>query len=142
MKLVIGNKNYSSWSLRPWLLLKHFEIPFEEVRVPLFEPGYKEKLFSYSEAGQVPILLDDTVTVWDSLAICEYVSEKYLDGAGWPADETPRAQSRACSAGMHAGFSRIRNLMPMNARAGAQTCAMAASGISRRLIPTVAATRV
>ncbi|MBT8145848.1 MAG: glutathione S-transferase family protein [Gammaproteobacteria bacterium] len=117
MKLVIGNKNYSSWSLRPWLLLKHFQIPFEEVRVPLFTPGYKEKLLSYSEAGQVPVMLDEKVTVWESLAICEYVSEKYLNGAGWPADEIPRAQARACSAGMHAGFSRIRNLMPMNARA-------------------------
>ena len=117
MKLVIGNKNYSSWSLRPWLLLKHFEVPFEEVRVPLFTPGYKETLLSFSEAGQVPVLVDDKVTVWESLAISEYVSEKYLNGAGWPADEIPRAQARACSAGMHAGFSRFRNLMPMNARA-------------------------
>ena len=117
MKLVIGNKNYSSWSLRPWLLLKHFEIPFKEVRVPLFTPDYKEALVSYSETGLVPVLVDGTLTVPDSLAICEYVSEKYLDGKGWPAAEIPRAQARACSAGMHSGFSEIRSKMPMNARA-------------------------
>ena len=117
MKLVIGNKNYSSWSLRPWLLLRHFEVPFEEVQVWLFTPGYKEQLHAYNEAGQVPVLVDDTVTVVESLAICEYISEQYLDGAGWPADKIARAQARACSAGMHAGFSEIRNNMPMNVRA-------------------------
>ena len=117
MKLVIGNKNYSSWSLRAWLLLVHHKVPFEEVRVPLFTPGYKEKLDEYGGLGQVPVLVDDDVTVCDSLAICEYVSEKYLDGAGWPADQIARAQARACSAAMHSGFSTIRSEMPMNARA-------------------------
>lgn len=117
MKLVIGNKNYSSWSLRPWLLLSEFGVPFEEVRVPLFVPGYKETLLELGGAGQVPVLLDDEVTVPDSLAICEYVNEKYLDGAGWPTDQIFRAQARACSAGMHSGFNNIRNDLPMNVRA-------------------------
>jgi len=117
MKLVIGNKNYSSWSLRPWLLLAHHKIPFEEERIPLFSQGYKELLAAHGGIGLVPVLLDDSVTVWDSLAICEYVSEKYLDGAGWPADQNARAKARACSAEMHSGFNNIRNTMPMNVRA-------------------------
>jgi len=117
MKLIIGNKNYSSWSLRPWLLLSHFDISFAEERVPLFSPGYQEKLSGYGGIGLVPILIDGQVTVWDSLAICEYVSDKYLDGAGWPADESARAQARACSAEMHSGFANVRSDLPMNVRA-------------------------
>lgn len=117
MKLVIGNKNYSSWSLRAWLFLTWHGVEFEEERVPLFEPGYKEKLLAYSGAGQVPVLLDDEVQVWDSLAICEYVSEQYLSGRGWPDNVAQRAEARSVSAEMHAGFSAIRNQLPMNARA-------------------------
>ena len=117
MKLIIGNKNYSSWSLRPWLLLSHHRLMFDEIRVPLFTPGYKGELLEHSGTGLVPVLIDGPVTVWDSLAICEYVSEKYLGGAGWPQGINIRAQARACSAEMHSGFHHIRNELPMNARA-------------------------
>ena len=117
MKLVIGNKNYSSWSLRAWLFLTWHGVEFDEVRVPLFEPGYKAKLLAYSGAGQGPVLLDDEVQVWDSLAICEYVSEQYLSGRGWPDNVAQRAEARSVSAEMHAGFSVIRNQLPMNVRA-------------------------
>mgnify|MGYP001828822935 CR=1 FL=1 len=117
MKLIIGNKNYSSWSLRPWLLLKHFDIPFEEVRIPLFTDGFEVTLAQYTDAGKVPVLHDAGLVVWDSLAICEYISEQYLDGQGWPNDPTPRAEARSASAEMHSSFTRIREHMPMNCRA-------------------------
>ena len=117
MKLVIGNKNYSSWSLRAWLFLTWHGVEFEEVQVPLFEPGYKEKLLAFSGAGQVPVLLDDELQVWDSLAICEYLSEQYLSGRGWPDNVAQRAEARSVSAEMHAGFFVLRNQLPMNARA-------------------------
>lgn len=115
--LVIGNKNYSSWSLRPWLFMKHSGVPFTEVRVPLYQPGSAEELRRYSPSGLVPVLLDGKVTVWDSLAICEYVSERFLDGRGWPADIAARAAARSVSAEMHAGFQSVRANLPMNLRA-------------------------
>lgn len=117
MKLIIGNKNYSSWSLRPWLLLSAFNIPFEEERISLFSGDYKEKICNYSGAGKVPILQDAEITVWDSLAICEYISENFLQDKGWPADKSMRAEARSCCAEMHSGFSTLRNDMPMNCRA-------------------------
>ena len=117
MKLIIGNKNYSSWSLRPWLMLSAFELPFEEVRIPLFVEGFKAEIEKYSAAGKVPVLHDNGLVVWDSLAICEYVSEKYLGGKGWPEDEKMRAEARSCAAEMHSGFATLRNDMPMNCRA-------------------------
>jgi len=117
MKLVIGNKNYSSWSMRPWLLLKHFDITFEEIRIPLFTTTFEQELAAYTEANKVPVLHDGDIRVWDSLAICEYVSEQYLDGKGWPRDSLTRALARSASAEMHSSFSHIREHMPMNCRA-------------------------
>lgn len=117
MKLIIGNKNYSSWSLRPWLFLSYHQLDFEEVRIPMFIDNFKEKLQTYTEAGFVPVLQDKELTVWDSLAICEYISEQYLSGTGWPANPKARATARSCSAEMHSGFTNIRSSMPMNARA-------------------------
>lgn len=117
MKLVIGNKNYSSWSLRPWLLLSFHEVAFEEIRIALLADNYKQQIHEYSVAGFVPVLKDESTTVWDSLAICEYISECYLSGRGWPIDPHVRAQARSCSAEMHSGFANIRRDMPMNVRA-------------------------
>lgn len=115
--LVIGNKNYSSWSLRPWLFMKKSGVPFEEIRIPLYQPGSAEKLREYSPSGLVPLLLDGDLSVWDSLAICEYVSEKFLGDKGWPADRQARAVARSVSAEMHAGFQAVRANLPMNLRA-------------------------
>lgn len=117
MQLVIGNKNYSSWSLRPWLLLSHFGLPFEEVAVALFSEGYKEKLAKYSPTLRVPVLVDGEATIWDSLAICEYVSDKYLGGRALPQDLEARGLCRAYCSEMHAGFNAIRSELPMNCRA-------------------------
>ncbi len=117
MKLVIGNKNYSSWSLRAWLLLAANDVSFEEVRIALSTEKTSSDIAKYSATGKVPVLHDDDLVVWDSLAICEYVSERYLDGRGWPADLKDRAQARSCCAEMHSGFFTIREQMPMNCRA-------------------------
>lgn len=117
MQLVIGNKNYSSWSLRPWLLLKHFDVPFEEIKIALFTEGYQQELAPYSPTLRVPVLKDDQTTIWDSLAICEYVSEKYLQGSALPKHIEERALCRAYCSEMHSGFMAIRSEMPMNCRA-------------------------
>lgn len=117
MKLVIGNKNYSTWSLRPWLLLRHFDIEFEEVNESLRADGLSERLARHSPSKRVPVLIDGDLSIWDSLSICEYVSEKYLAGGGWPEDETRRAVARSVSAEMHAGFAALRSELPMNIRA-------------------------
>jgi glutathione S-transferase len=114
--LVIGNKNLSSWSLRPWLLLKHFGIPFEEVGVLLDTPGFKAQVAQWAPNGRVPALRDGDLMLWDSLAICEYVNERYLDGRGWPSDIAVRAHARAAVAEMHSGFAALRTQMPMNMR--------------------------
>ncbi|HSJ96601.1 MAG TPA: glutathione S-transferase family protein [Myxococcota bacterium] len=115
--LVIGNKNYSSWSLRPWLALRMGGVEFEEVRIPLYREDSKAAILRYSPSGKVPIWIEDGVTVWESLAICERAAER-APGAGlWPADPAARAHARAISAEMHAGFSALRNAMPMNLRA-------------------------
>jgi glutathione S-transferase len=117
MKLIIGNKNYSSWSLRPWLLLSANNIVFDEVRIPLYQENTYIEFSKYTEAGKVPVLHDNGVVVWDSLAICEYISEQHLDGKGWPADAKQRAEARSCCAEMHAGFFALRGKLPMNCRA-------------------------
>ena len=117
MKLVIGNKNYSSWSLRPWLLLSAFKIEFTEVQESLAEKGIKKRFEQYSPSGKVPVLLDGDLIIWDSLAICEYISEKYLAGKGWPEEINKRAEARAVCAEMHSSFTALRNEMPMNCRA-------------------------
>jgi len=115
LTLVIGNKNYSSWSLRPWLLLKHLGVPFEEVLIALDTPSTRDEIERFSPSGRVPALKHGELTVWDSLAVCEYVAE--LTGRGWPAARGARAVARAVSAEMHSGFTNLRSLWPMNARA-------------------------
>lgn len=124
LTLVIGNKNYSSWSLRPWLLLRQFGLAFDEIKLPLDTPEFYVRLQQYSPAGRVPVLLDGGLSVWDSLAICEYLNERYLDGRGWPADQAACARARAISAEMHSGFSALRNALPMNCRKRVPTPAL------------------
>ena len=114
MQLVIGNNNYSSWSLRPWIAMKVLGIAFDEVRIPLYQPGSKERILGYSPAGKVPILRDGETVVWDSLAILEYLAERHRQV--WPADAAQRAKARAVSAEMHSGFARLREHMSMNTR--------------------------
>ena len=114
LTLVIGNKNYSSWSLRPWIAMKVAKIPFAEIVVPLYEPGSQERVRGYSPAGKVPILIDDGMPVWESLAILEYLAERYLAAGLWPADAGARAHARAIAAEMHAGFVPLRRHCPMN----------------------------
>jgi glutathione S-transferase len=117
MRLIIGNKNYSSWSLRAWLPLKHLEVPFEEERIALFEPGYKERIRAYSPAGRVPVLIDGELTIWDSLAIGEYLAEQFPERGLWPEALAHRTAARCVSAEMHSGFAELRTRMPMNIRA-------------------------
>ena len=117
MKLIIGNKNYSSWSLRAWLFLTANGISFDEVRVALSMENTRSEIAKHTNAGKVPVLHDNDLVVWDSLAICEYISEQYLDGNGWPADVKKRAIARSCCAEMHSGFFTLRGEMPMNCRA-------------------------
>ncbi|MHB1074894.1 glutathione S-transferase family protein [Thiobacillus sp.] len=117
LTLIIGNKNYSSWSLRPWLLLRQAGIPFEAVRIPLYAPESAAALATWSPSGKVPALHDGDLRVWDSLAICETLAERFADKQLWPADAAARAVARAVSAEMHAGFSALREHMSMNIRA-------------------------
>src|SRR5260221_1447937 len=114
MLLVIGNKNYSSWSLRPWIAMKLLGIPFDEKRIHLYGPGSKEQILRYSPAGHVPILHDGETVVWDSLAILEYLAERRPQL--WPSDPAQRAKARAVSAEMHSGFAALREHMSMNTR--------------------------
>lgn len=116
-RLVIGNKNYSSWSLRAWLLLKEAGIEFEEIRVPLDTPEFHDQLKAYTPAGRVPVLMLEDCRVWDSLAISETIAERWPEKKLWPDDPAARAHARAISAEMHAGFSVLRDAMPMNCRA-------------------------
>jgi glutathione S-transferase len=117
MKLVIGDKNYSSWSMRPWLLLTHFGIPFEEVLIELDEPATKAAILTYSASGKVPCLVsDDGFAVWDSLAIAETLADRYPQHALWPREPNARARARSISAEMHSAFGALRNAMPMNIR--------------------------
>ncbi len=117
MKLVIGNKNYSSWSLRPWLLARQAGIPFEEIRLRLGSEGFAAELHRYSPAGRVPVLVDGDITVWDSLAICETLAERFPRARLWPEDPKARAHARSICAEMHAGFANLRSQMPMNVTA-------------------------
>jgi glutathione S-transferase len=114
MLLVIGNKNYSSWSLRPWIAMKTLGIAFEEKRIPLYGPGAKAEILEYSPAGKVPCLVDGGLTVWDSLAILEYLAERHP--RLWPADAGERARARSLAAEMHSGFASLRQHMSMNVR--------------------------
>jgi glutathione S-transferase len=116
-KLIIGNKNYSSWSLRPWLLMKEAGIEFDEHLILLDTPTTKKEITAFSEAGRVPILQLGDTTVWDSLAIAETVAERWPEKKLWPEDADERAHARAISAEMHSGFPYLRDCMPMNCRA-------------------------
>ena len=116
LTLIIGNKNYSSWSFRPWIALRAAGIPFEEVVIPLYEPGSKEQIIQYSPAGKVPVLIDADVRVWESLAIIDHLAERFPQAALWPADAAARAHARAIAAEMHAGFAPLRRHCPMNIR--------------------------
>ena len=112
LKLVIANKAYSSWSLRPWILLAYFHIPFEEVVIPLDMPDTRETILKYSPTGKCPVLRDRGVEVWESLAIIEYVAEAYPEKAIWPRGKAARAHARALSNEMHAGFQALRQHCP------------------------------
>jgi glutathione S-transferase len=125
LTLVIGNKNYSPWSLRPWLLMKHVNLEFQELLIPLDTPETREQIDRYAPSGRVPVLRHGTLCVWDSLAICEYVAE--LSGSGWPRAREVRAVARAVCAEMHSGFSTLRSLWPMNARARNRRTAVTAA---------------
>lgn len=109
LKIVVGNKKYSSWSLRGWLGLKLTGAPFEEVVVALDMPDTASNIRRYSPSGRVPALIDGDVTVWDSLSICEYLHEKFPDRALWPRERAARAEARSISAEMHSGFANLRN---------------------------------
>ena len=115
-KLILGNKNYSSWSLRAWLYMRESNIPFEEVRVPLFVDGWKEQLAEFSPAGRVPVLVDEGLAVWDTLSILAYLKEREPEALGWPEDRSMRAHARSISAEMHAGFLAVREWLPQNIR--------------------------
>ncbi|WP_207003406.1 glutathione S-transferase family protein [Trinickia mobilis] len=118
MKLIIGDKNYSSWSMRPWVLMKHFGIPFEEVLIWLNEPDTNARILEHSPSGKVPCLVgDDGRSVWETLAIFETLAERYPQHALWPRDAAARGQARSISAEMHAGFGEMRASMSMNIRA-------------------------
>jgi glutathione S-transferase len=117
MKLLIGNRNYSSWSLRPWLVLRHFEIPFEDEVLLLGGEGWRENLKRRSPTGKVPVLLDDDLVVPETLAIIEYVADLFPEKGIWPAERRDRALARAAASEMHAGFTALRGHAPMNLRA-------------------------
>ncbi|WJF90497.1 glutathione S-transferase family protein [Paraburkholderia bonniea] len=117
MKLVIGDKNYSSWSMRAWLLFKHFDLPFEEIPIELHEAHSKDAILAYSPSGRVPCLLgDDGLHVWDSLAIAETLAERFPQHALWPRDARQRGHARSISAEMHSGFTDLRANMWMDIR--------------------------
>jgi len=121
LKLYIGNKNYSSWSMRPWVLLKHCGIPFEEVMVRFdsFQAGseFRKTVDAVSPVGKVPVLVDDGLVVWDTLAIAEYLAEQFPEKALWPQDPKARARARSVCAEMHSGFAALRSACPMNIEA-------------------------
>ncbi len=115
LHLIVANRNYSSWSLRPWLLLRKLGVEFEETTVLLQTEDFKRQVVQFSPAGKVPVLLDGELAIWDSLAIMEYLAEAYPQA--WPEDKAVRAMARSVSAEMHSGFMELRGRMPMNCRA-------------------------
>ncbi|HEV2300944.1 MAG TPA: glutathione S-transferase family protein [Stellaceae bacterium] len=117
LTLYIGNKNYSSWSLRPWLTLKGAGIAFDEVVVPLYRPESKRAILDFSPSGKVPALRHGDLLVWDSLSICEYLAEAFPQAHLWPQDAAARAAARSACAEMHSGFAALRAQLPMNVRA-------------------------
>src|ERR1700724_2035243 len=127
LKLVIGNKNYSSWSMRPWLALRANEIAFDEVFIPLYTgDADKERILGFTRSGKVPALIDGDVTVWDSLAIIEYLAERFPEKRLWPEDRASRAHARSISAEMHSGFVALRNECGMNLHRPVRAIALSA----------------
>jgi glutathione S-transferase len=116
LKLVIGNKNYSSWSMRPWLAMRSSNIAFDEVLIPLYtdDKADKERIIGFTRSGKVPALIDGDITVWDSLSIIEYVAERFAEARLWPEDRALRAHARSICAEMHSGFLPLRNECGMN----------------------------
>ena len=121
MQLLIGNKNYSSWSMRPWVLMRHFGIPFDEVMVRFdsftADSRFKQRIAQVSPAGRVPVLIDGELVVWDTLAIAEYLAERFTELPLWPRDPKQRARARSLCAEMHSGFSALRSHCPQNLEA-------------------------
>jgi glutathione S-transferase len=125
LEIVIGDKNYSSWSMRGWLALELTGAPYDEIVVPLDQPDTAERIRSFSPAGRVPVLREDGLVVWDSLAICEYLAERFPEAGLWPESRSARAIARSVSAEMHSGFQALRSSMPMNLRLRRAAAALA-----------------
>lgn len=117
MQLFIGNQNYSSWSLRGWLIFEQYNLDVEITKLKLFTPKFYQTLENIAPTAKVPTLVDGKAIVWDSLAILEYINDVYLNGTAWPSDHLERAKARSLACEMHSGFSALRNEMPMNCRA-------------------------
>lgn len=117
LALVIANKNYSSWSMRPWVVLKAFGIPFQEIRLKLGQADTSSQIARYTASGRVPVLLHGDMAIWDSLAICEYLAEQFPEENLWPTNVAARAMARSMCAEMHSGFADLRQAMWMNIRA-------------------------
>ena len=124
LTLVIGNKNYSSWSFRPWIAMKVAGIAFDEVLVSLYAQGSREKILGYSPAGKVPTLVDGDIKVWESLSILEYLADKFPDKKLWPQTAAARAYARSIASEMHAGFVPLRQACPMNMRRPVKSLAL------------------
>ena len=116
LTLVIANKTYSSWSLRPWLAMTHFDVPFDEIVIPLYQDATSSEIQKHSPAGKVPILHHGGITVWESLAILDYLADAFYDQPWWPTDPHAKAHARTIAAEMHASFGALRSAMPMNLR--------------------------
>ena len=129
LTLIIGDKHLSSWSLRPWLLLRQLQLPFREIRLQLDTPEFAAQVRQFSPAGRVPVLIDGELPIWDSLAIAEYLNE-LSDGRGWPTDSAARAHARCVSAEMHSGFSALRENWPMKAADRDLQVPLSAAGVS------------
>ena len=114
LTLVIANKTYSSWSLRPWLAMTHFGLTFEETVIPLDQDATSSEIRKHSPAGKVPVLHHGSITVWESLAILDYLADAFYDKPWWPSDPHAKAHARTLAAEMHAGFGALRKAMPMN----------------------------
>jgi glutathione S-transferase len=130
LTLVIANKCYSSWSFRPWILMRHLGIPFQEVVVPLAEPSTRETLLRHTPSGKAPCLHDNDLTVWDSLSIIEYLADSHPQYAVWPTDRRARALARSLAAEMHSGFMDLRALLPMNMRRKVQRRELTAGALA------------
>ena len=129
-RLVVGNKNYSSWSLRPWLLMRMFAIPFDEINVDIYSPGARARILEHSPSGKVPALKAGNLTLWDTLAIIEFLAESHPGLAIWPKTREARAMARVVSAEMHSGFDALRSEMPMD-MTGSKPVETVSQGVAR-----------